>query len=58
MCRNAESTNLNSVDTMLAICSQKPLEALFKMLSNATVLSRAYFGSITGSYRIYPGLVR
>ncbi|KAG0570569.1 hypothetical protein KC19_6G171200 [Ceratodon purpureus] len=54
--RNAESTNLNSVDTMLAICSQKPLEALFKTLSNATVLSRAYFGSITGSYRIYPGL--
>ncbi|KAG0614684.1 hypothetical protein M758_6G195700 [Ceratodon purpureus] len=55
--RAAASTNvINSVDTMLAICSQRPLEPLFKNLSIAApLLTRAYFAAMDGSFRIYPG---
>ena len=60
ICRAAASTNvINSVDTMLAICSQRPLEPLFKNLSIAApLLTRAYFAAMDGSFRIYPGTVK
>lgn len=53
--RLGQNTDIKSIDTMLAICSQRMLDRLFKNLSKPNVLSRAFFAPLDGSWRIFPG---
>jgi len=59
VCRVAASTDLDSVDTMLSICSQRELDPLMKTFTstNPSAFTRSYFGTNDGAWRVYPGSV-
>ncbi|KAG0624886.1 hypothetical protein M758_2G011700 [Ceratodon purpureus] len=53
--RQSNSTDTTSKDTAAIICSQRGLDAAFKSVCNETSHSRAFLGTVDGTYIHFPG---
>ncbi|KAG0627960.1 hypothetical protein M758_2G240200 [Ceratodon purpureus] len=54
--RSPTTTDTGSIATAADMCAQRKLDEVFKNVSTPEDFTRLFFGSATGTWRVYPGL--